>query len=92
MNLFYNASEAIGDRGGVIRVATRPVTVDPDSSLANSMRVGDYVELEVSDNGRGMTPEVQARIFDPHFTTKVTGHGHGLVVVKRIVERHHGAM
>ena len=84
MNLFYNASEAIGDRDGVIRVTTGQVTVGPDSSLATSERMaeGDYVQLEVSDTGRGMTPEVQARVFDPFFTTKATGsHGLGLAAV-----------
>ena len=72
MNLFYNASEAIGDRDGVIRVTTRQVTIGPDSSLATSERVaeGVYVQLEVSDTGRGMTPEMQARIFEPFFSTK----------------------
>jgi len=95
MNLFYNASEAIGDRDGVIRVTTAQVTVGPDSYLATSERVaeGDYVELKVSDTGRGMTPEVQARVFDPFFTTKAAGsHGHGLAVVKRIIEHHNGTI
>jgi PAS domain S-box-containing protein len=95
MNLFYNASEAIGNRDGVIRVTTRQVTAGSDSSLANSEHTaaGDYVQLDVSDTGRGMTPEVQAKAFDPLFTTKPTGsHGHGLAVVKRIVELHHGTI
>jgi PAS domain S-box-containing protein len=93
MNLITNASEAIGDRDGVISVAASEVTIDPDSSLATSERVaaGNYVQLQVTDTGQGMTPEVQAKLFDPRFTTKATGsHGHGLVVVKRIVERFHG--
>ena len=90
MNLISNASEAIGDRAGVIRVATGKVAPSPDSSLKR-LPVGDYVQLEVIDTGRGMTPEVQARIFDPFFTTKLTGsHGHGLMVVHRIVQRLQG--
>jgi len=93
MNLFHNASEAIGDEDGVIRVITRLVTVSPESPLAGSMPAGNYVQLEISDTGRGMTLEVQAKAFDPFFTTKATGsHGHGLVIVKRIVERHHGSI
>jgi PAS domain S-box-containing protein len=95
MNLITNASEAIGDRDGVIRLATRNVTVEPGTPLAAQQRLtgGDYVQLEVTDTGRGMTPEVRARIFDPFFTTKHLGsHGHGLVVVQRIVERLHGAV
>jgi two-component system CheB/CheR fusion protein len=87
MNLFTNASEAIDDRDGVIRVVTRRTTVDRESSPASSeaLAAGDYVQLEVSDTGRGMTPETQARIFDPFFTTKLAGHGLGLAVVQGIV-------
>jgi PAS domain S-box-containing protein len=93
MNLITNASEAIGDRDGVIRVATGRVTVRRNSPRAasESLAEGEYVQLEVTDTGRGMTPEVQARIFDPFFTTKATGsHGQGLVVVQRIVQSLHG--
>ena len=95
MNLFYNASEAIGDRDGVIRVTTAQVTVGPSSSLVNSERMaeGEYVRLEVSDTGRGMTLEVQAKVFDPFFTTKATGrHGLGLTAVSGIVQRLHGTI
>ena len=95
MNLITNASEAIGDRDGVIKVTTKKVTVSAGSSQAipESLPSGDYVQLEVSDTGRGMTPEVQSRIFDPFFTTKLTGsHGHGLIVVQRILQRLRGAV
>jgi signal transduction histidine kinase/CheY-like chemotaxis protein len=95
MNLFSNASEAIGDRDGVVRVTTGQVTIDPESSLATSEHIaeGTYVQLEVSDTGRGMTPEVQAKIFEPFFTTKGTGtHGLGLTTVHEIAERLHGTI
>ncbi len=95
MNLITNASEAIGDQDGVIRVTTERVTVPHDSSQVVSEHVteGDCLQLEVTDTGRGMTPEMQARVFDPFFTTKETGsHGQGLVVVKRIVQRLHGTV
>ena len=95
MNLFYNASEAIGDRDGVIRVSTGKMTVGPDSFLKTSQPVlpGEYVQLEVSDTGRGIKPEVQARVFDAYFSTKTAkGHGQGLAVVQGIVQRLHGAI
>lgn len=95
MNLITNASEAIGDQGGVIRVTTGRVTVSGDSLLAASqhMATGDYVRLEVTDTGRGMTPELQARIFDPLFTTKTGGsHGLGLAVIQRIVQHLQGTI
>ena len=89
MNLITNASDAIGDRKGLIRVTTRRVAVDPESTLARSRGLGhgDYVQLEVSDTGGGITLEMQAKVFDPFFTTKPAGHGLGLAVVQGIVRR-----
>ena len=73
MNLVTNASEAIGDRDGVITLRT---AVD-----------GGCVALEVSDTGCGIARRRAAPVFDPFFTTKPTGHGLGLPVVHRIVQR-----
>ncbi len=96
MNLVINASEAIGDASGVISISTgltrvdrhylRGTLMDPD------LPEGDFVFLEVSDSGCGMSAETQARIFDPFFTTKFTGRGLGLAVVLGIVRGHKGAM
>jgi PAS domain S-box-containing protein len=87
MNLITNASEALGERDGVIRVTTRCVRVDPDSSTVMSGRLahGDYLQLEVSDTGCGMSAETRARAFDPFFTTKSAGRGLGMAVVVGIV-------
>ncbi|HEY6339877.1 MAG TPA: ATP-binding protein [Bryobacteraceae bacterium] len=87
MNLVMNASDAIGGQDGFIRVTTKCVKVDSDSSglAAEGLARGDYIELRVSDTGRGMLPEVQAKVFDPFFTTKSAGHGLGLAVVQGIV-------
>jgi CheY-like chemotaxis protein/two-component sensor histidine kinase len=87
MNLVTNASEAIGDRDGVIRVTTRCVKAGRNSSgaISDCLNEGDYVQLEVSDTGGGMSRETQARVFDPFFTTKSAGHGLGLAVVQGIV-------
>jgi CheY-like chemotaxis protein/anti-sigma regulatory factor (Ser/Thr protein kinase) len=76
MNLVTNASEAVGDRDGVIRLATTFVNADPDRG---------YVQLEVSDTGCGMPPEMHARVFNPYFTTKSAGHGLGLAIVDGLV-------
>ena len=91
MNLVINASQAIGDRDGVIHVKTSLVrgrsAVDPRRDSND-----DYIRLEVSDTGCGMTEEHKARIFDLFFTTKPRGHGLGLAVVQGIVQSHNGAI
>src|SRR5262249_18002759 len=94
MNLITNASDAIGDRDGVIRVITRRMTPRGESDAISSTRLadGNYVELEVSDTGRGMSPETQAKAFDPFFTTKSAGRGLGLAVVQGIVRSLGGAV
>jgi PAS domain S-box-containing protein len=89
MNLVTNASDAIGDRDGVIRLSTRCVRVDQDSQLGH-LDEGDYTLVEVSDTGCGMTPETQAKVFDPFFTTKFAGHGLGLAIIDGIVRGLHG--
>jgi PAS domain S-box-containing protein len=85
MNLVTNASDAIGDRSGIIRVITRRVTVRSAAAERRSSSEADYLQLEVSDTGRGMTPETQAKVFEPFFSTKSTGRGIGLAVVDGIV-------
>ncbi|MEZ0254480.1 MAG: CHASE domain-containing protein [Chthoniobacter sp.] len=96
MNLVINASEAIGDRGGVINIATGVMEADraclTEAHLSPSIPEGEYVYLEVSDDGNGMSPETRERIFDPFFTTKFTGRGLGLAAVLGIVRGHYGAM
>jgi nitrogen-specific signal transduction histidine kinase/ActR/RegA family two-component response regulator len=94
MNLVTNASEAIGDQDGVIRVLTERVTVEPGSKLEETENLpeGDYLRLEVSDTGCGMTQEMQRKAFDPFFTTKFAGRGLGLAVVQRIVSHLGGAI
>jgi len=81
MNLVINASDAIGERDGVITIRTARGTDEQEPSGA----AAEFVRLEVADTGCGMTLEAQARVFDPFFTTKSPGHGLGLAVVQGIV-------
>src|SRR5215471_417688 len=69
MNLVTNASEAIGDRDGVIRLTTRLVTVGKERFgwIPAELAEGEFVQLEISDTGCGMTRETQTRVFDPFF-------------------------
>jgi PAS domain S-box-containing protein len=94
MNLITNASDAIGDRDGVIRVITRRVTLQAESAanLSGMLAYGDYVQMEVSDTGCGMSLQTQAKVFDPFFTTKSGGRGLGLAVVHGIVRNLGGAI
>ncbi|MBI2880217.1 MAG: response regulator [Candidatus Tectomicrobia bacterium] len=96
MNLITNASEAIGDGSGVIRVSTGEIEVDhsylSETYLGHELPDGRYVFLEVSDTGSGMDEEMRERIFDPFFTTKSTGRGLGLAALMGIVRGHRGAI
>jgi PAS domain S-box-containing protein len=83
MNLVINASEALGEKEGVITVTLAKVHSGADC---------DRIRLEVSDTGCGMTEETQAKMFDPFFSTKFAGRGLGLAAVQGIVRSHGGAL
>jgi signal transduction histidine kinase/predicted Ser/Thr protein kinase len=76
VNLVANARDAM-PAGGTITVTTRNVTLD-GSARRRVVVAGDYVVLEVSDTGRGISAEDLPRIFDPFFTTKPAGAGTGI--------------
>jgi len=95
MNLCSNAEHALRGRQGRIEIRLNAVTVDePFARSHPDLRPGPHVRLSVSDNGSGMTEDVQKRIFDPFFTTKVPGEGTGLglSVVHGIVKDHEGTI
>jgi PAS domain S-box-containing protein len=94
MNLITNASDAIGQRDGQIRVNTRRVTLNAGSGGISSGTLpdGDYAQLEVSDTGCGMSAQTQTQVFDPFFSTKSAGRGLGLAVVQGIVRSLGGAI
>jgi len=96
MNLVINASEAIGDRHGVIRIVTCLCNVDHlvlgKFASAHDLTEGSYILFEVTDTGCGMDEETRRKIFEPFFTTKFTGRGLGLAAVLGIVRGHQGAL
>ncbi len=102
MNLVTNASEAIGDKSGVITVSTGIMHCDraylegvrgTEKDRQNEpLPEGNYVYFEVSDTGSGMDAETIDKVFDPFFTTKFTGRGLGMSAVLGIVRGHKGAL
>jgi len=96
MNLVINASDAIGDKSGTIKIETGVMDTDDfswrTSFMQDDLLPGHYVYLEVSDNGCGMDDKTLQHIFDPFFTTKFTGRGLGLSAVLGIIRGHHGTM
>ena len=95
MNLITNASEALGEDGGLITVTTdvtQATAEDLAATYANDeLPDGRYVYLEVADSGCGMDEETVRRMFEPFFTTKFTGRGLGMAAVLGIVRAHDGA-
>ena len=96
MNLVINASEAIGDKSGVIAITSGCMDCDrnylKDVWLDENISEGLYVYLEIADTGCGMDKETMAKLFDPFFTTKFTGRGLGMAAVLGIVRGHKGAI
>jgi len=77
INLFDNAIEAIEGKGKVV------IDLHYDNILK-------MVRIEVVDNGRGISPENKARLFEPYFSTKKQGTGLGLAIVSTIITDHNG--
>lgn len=61
-------------------------------TLSAGITPGNHLFLRVTDNGTGIDPEVQERIFIPFFTTKPTGSGIGLTISRQIMHQHHGSI
>ena len=91
LNLVNNARDA---GGKTIAITARRLhhagEADPDDILTAAP--GDYVVLDVADDGPGMDHETRRHVFEPFFTTKQTGHGLGLAAVLGIVRAHGGGI
>jgi PAS domain S-box-containing protein len=96
MNLIINAAEAVDDHHGVITVETGRETLD--TSMLKQMtfgaeeQPGEYVYIDVVDNGSGMGEHTLARMFDPFYSTKDHGRGLGMAAVRGIVRSHRAAL
>ncbi len=74
-NILKNSFQALRE-GGDLHIETK--------------RIADDVVISFADSGAGISPENIARVFDPYFTTKTTGSGLGLLIVRRIIREHGG--
>jgi CheY-like chemotaxis protein len=97
MNLVINAGEAIQEcTPGEVKVAVGRHSLQPedyrDAVVPIETGEREYVSFTVTDNGTGMDPATQARIFDPFFSTKFHGRGLGLAAVLGIVKGHGGTL
>lgn len=86
-NLVINARQAMTG-SGVITI--RCANAAPEDLAALPLPPGEYVRVEVEDEGPGIDPERLDHIFDPYFTTKETGSGLGLAIVHSIIKKHDG--
>jgi signal transduction histidine kinase/CheY-like chemotaxis protein len=92
INLALNASDAMAD-GGKLTFSTRNLVLKKQQYLNEQLiPAGAYVEVTVTDTGRGMTSDIMGKIFEPYFTTKPSdkGSGLGLAMVYGFVQRSKG--
>ena len=96
-NLVTNAWEAMGDARGSIRLSLRTCAA-ADIPTAHRFPIGwrpqgpEFACLEVTDSGYGIESADIEKLFDPFFSTQLTGRGLGLPVVLGIVRAHGGAV
>ncbi len=92
MNIITNASHAVDSKGGVIKVRLKETVLQQGQIQDSLLATGRYVHLSISDNGRGMPPDLLTKIFEPYFTTKKRGKGTGLglAVAYGIIKKHQG--
>ncbi|SEM20407.1 PAS domain S-box-containing protein [Syntrophus gentianae] len=90
-HLIMNAQEAMPE-GGAIRIRAENVNVT--SGEVPSLKEGSYIRISFQDQGVGIPPEYQGKVFDPYFTTKpvenVKGAGLGLAICYSIIKKHEG--
>ena len=95
MNLVTNAADAIGPRRGFIHLRLRAEGLTEETLRTWPHRPaapGPHLLLSVSDDGEGMDASVQARIFDPFFSTKEQGRGLGLSALLGILRAHQAGL
>ena len=93
LNLALNGRDAMPE-GGRLSIELSNSRLDAEAATVAGLPVGDYVALEIGDNGHGMDERTRAHLFEPFFTTKQPGQGTGLglATVKAIVNQARGSI
>ena len=87
LNTIRNGAQAMND-GGTLRLTTRLTSeINEDDERAQPR---EFVEIDIADTGSGIPERALKQVFDPFFSTKVSGSGLGLPVTRRIIEDHGG--
>ena len=92
LNLIINAAEAVTN-SGTINISTSNHSLDLQTAAEHNLKSGDYILLNVKDNGPGISEKDLGHIFEPFYTKKKMGQsgtGLGLMVVFNTVEEHGG--
>lgn len=92
MNIILNAKDAMGGSGN-IKISLGLYSLEnKECSSCHKKISGDWVDINISDDGKGISKEIEARIFEPFFTTKELGKGTGMgmSVLNAIVKANNG--
>ena len=89
-NLVVNADQAMPN-GGTLKVTCDNFVYNSDTTpLVPDLPPGDYIRVDIKDEGVGIPENYLKRIFDPYFTTKAKGNGLGLATTYSIMKNHNG--
>ena len=88
-NLLTNAFEAMNGTGRV-SISASQLPAEEEVAVGSDVKAVPMIQVEVSDSGPGVPPEVMDKMFSPFFTTKPQGSGLGLAIVRKIVDAHDG--